>query len=159
MPRLFGSLAAVSDLGEKTGCMYCVLDRRTGEIVVGPTMLGEISDPEKKDRYTELCQEKATRLLENPDHALSWQSRDEANDKWGGAMDDGRYNWSVSGLTEEQDEALSIMGAHRCGQIYNGAPPGYAEVSNNQIILGNPPLFWMDHEGEEPAEEEAGDEQ
>lgn len=143
MPGLLQSLAEVSDLGGKTGCMLSILDRETRELVTDPIMVGVVADKERQDRYSDLSQEKATRLLDNPDHSLSWQSRDEDNDKWGGAMDDGEYNWSVSGLTEEQDEALAIMGAHKCGQITNGSPQWYAKISDNEIILGNPYLFWM----------------
>jgi len=143
LPRVFDELATVgSDLEGKQGCMVCVLDKASHEFVVESTVVGQVADAEKLAEYTRLCQEKALRLLGHPDHILSWQSRDEDHDQWGGAYDDGIYIWSVSGLTEAQDEALSLMAAHLCGQIPNGEPRACAEISDNQIILGNAYLFW-----------------
>jgi hypothetical protein len=137
--------------------MFCLMNEQTGELVIEPTLIGEITN-DQTDLYTELCKEKANRLRENiKEHKLSWQSRNEDEEKWGGAISDGDHIWSFSGLTEAQDEALMIMGAHTCGRIMNYLPEALANLSDNRIILDGPLHFWVtryeyeeDEDGEEP---------
>lgn len=144
LPTMLEQLQLVSDMEGKSGVMFCLMNESTGELVIEPTMIGEITNG-KEERYAALCQEKATRLREyrKSGHWLSWQSRDPANDKWGGAISDGEYIWSPSGLKEDQDESLALMSAHSSGRIMNGAPQEYAGISNNLIILDNEYLFWI----------------
>lgn len=147
LPLMLEKLRAVSDFEGKDGGVFCLMEESTGRYIVEPTIIGQITNG-KEDRYRELCQEKAVRLRENKGDMSSWQSRDEKNDKWGGAISDGDHIWSFSGLTEYQDEALMIMSAHMCGRIMNGAPKNYAKISDNRIILDSPGLFWKHDEAD-----------
>ena len=65
-----------------------------------------IPDPNKWDKYVAFSAEKAQRLGENPNHLLSWQSRNPEENKWGGAilLPDKR-RLSFSGFPEKTDEA------------------------------------------------------
>jgi len=155
VPLMLAELAQVSDLGGKEGGMFCLMEESTGNLVIEPTEIGKITNG-KKDKYREYCLEKATRLRSHrgEDHFLSWQSRDENHDMWGGAFSDGDHIWSLSGYTEEQDEALMIMSAHVCGRIMNIEPRDCAKVSDNRIILDNEYLFWIPKETFPDEEEE-----
>jgi len=63
---------------------------------------------EKWPRYLHFAQEKALRLAVNPSHESSWQSRNEEEEQWGGAIRAGQYILSFSGLPEKWDEALCL---------------------------------------------------
>ena len=144
VPDMMARLQQVSDFKGKEGGMFYLLDQ-AGNVLVEPTAIGKVAE-DKLAKYTELCQEKASRLrqrrLDGHEEWQSWESRDAENGKWGGAIFDGRYYWSFSGLTEEQDEALMVMSAHMCGQMMNGSPEVYAKTSDNRVILDNEGLFW-----------------
>ncbi len=145
LPHVLAEVARVSDMRDREGGMFVLMRAVTGEIIVGPKQVGQINNG-KEDKYAEFAQEKPVRLLEHPDHCLSWESRDPDNNKWGGAVNDGLFVWSFSGLSEEQDEALVLMASHLCGRIRNGDPKAMAEISNNRIIIDNPYLFWCPRE-------------
>ena len=77
-------------------------------------------DPEKEEKYKEFSQEKAERLLANPEHKLSWQSRNPEDNKWGGAVRlgvVGGFIISFSGFPEAVDEAFCISIAQSIGWI------------------------------------------
>lgn len=90
----------------KRGGYLCLADEKgTPLLICG---IGE-PDNEKVDKYFNYCQEKACRLGANPEHELSFQSRDPDNGKWGGAVRGHNYIASFSGLPERADELLSAM--------------------------------------------------
>jgi hypothetical protein len=61
----------------------------------------------KAEKYLAFCQEKARRLGSQPEHSLSLESRDEAQDRWGGAVRGGNFIASFSGFPERLDEVVS----------------------------------------------------
>lgn len=147
LPRMTTALAEKLNLEGEVGGGFCVLDKKTREYAIPPTIEGVVAE-DKQAECLELCAEAAERLrvnneneVEEAKHWLSWESRDPGSNKWGGAIDDGQYIWSFRGISEEADEALMLMTAHMCARISNGSPEFYAKTSGNRIILeGN--LFW-----------------
>lgn len=100
----------------KTGGYFCLLDLRTGAILT-TTIIGSVP-PEKTLRYKWLAEEKALRLyrfhtLIDCRHVASYQSRNEPDDKWGGAVLGDRFIYSFSGFPEIYDEAISLAVAHK----------------------------------------------
>jgi hypothetical protein len=97
-----------------------------------PLLVCRIGEPDetKADKYLALCQEKARRLGANPDHDLSYQTRDPDNGQWGGAVRGHGYIVSFSGLPERLDEVLSAMVLF----LRNRLPQGKAR----EILKGNP---------------------
>ncbi len=114
--------------GDRKGGYFCLMDVRTGRMIIPPTLAGTIPDGRNK-QYRFNCEEKARRVLvliqaaENyPNHSQeeahrdilgcsSFRLRDETRGQWGGAIvvcDEARnyYILSFSGLTEEGDEAV-----------------------------------------------------
>ena len=77
--------------------------------------VGVILD-EKAPVYSKYCIEKAGRLGFFSDQCTSWQSRNMAEEKYGGAIRSGQYILSFSGFPEHWDEAcMCIFGLYRCG--------------------------------------------
>lgn len=142
LPHVLAEVAKVSDMRGREGGVFVLMQADTQELIVPPMVVGAITNG-KQEKYAQFAREKASRLLEHTDHCLSWESRDPDNEKWGGALHDGLFIWSFSGLSEEQDEAFVLMAAHLSGRVRNGTPKTVSEISGNQIILGNPYLFWM----------------
>lgn len=99
-------------------------------------LIGEVS-PEKNSQYEFHATEKAARLARYPDHVSSWQSRDEKNDKWGGAIR-ARHSdiiFSFSGLPWEADEALVLMLAVRVNVATTLQAAEIAQISGNSFYL------------------------
>ncbi len=103
--HLINSHLETKDRHRKGGWL-CIL-RPDGEVFIHQR-IGKTSS-EKDERYKHLSAEKALRLHAHPGHRTSWQSRDPALDRWGGAIRtiDG-WVFSFSGLPEAWDEALMI---------------------------------------------------
>ena len=96
----------------KTGGYLCVADK-AGVILV--CQVGEVTDLVAAERYRFNCQEKALRVLKNPEHISSWQSRDTEGEvkKYGGGIKTGDgIAIAFSGFTEWVDEAFSAVIAH-----------------------------------------------
>lgn len=93
-----------------------------------------ICPQEKSEKYFILSIEKAKRLSESR-NLLSWQSRDPANNKWGGAVVV-RVNTvlSFSGMDELEDEALVIYVAHKAGWIDRAQALELAAISSNPHV-------------------------
>ena len=64
---------------------------------------------EKAGQYFRNSTEKVTRLVKNPEHYRSFQSRDEAKEWWGGGVHYGDLYCAFSGFPEKLDEALSLI--------------------------------------------------
>ncbi|MES2436764.1 MAG: hypothetical protein V4519_02030 [Patescibacteria group bacterium] len=69
----------------------------------------------KKERWMNMSQEKAFRLLNSPTHIMtSFETRNPEKDQTGGAIRAGDYILSFSGLTEAGDEQLMRLVAEKC---------------------------------------------
>lgn len=90
----------------KNGGYLCIADQKGQAIAV--FLVGKIPEEKKRLKYRALCEEKARRLAEHPEHISSWQSRDTINDQWGGAIKTGAFIFSFSGLPELWDEAIVL---------------------------------------------------
>ncbi|MFA6227535.1 MAG: hypothetical protein WC631_03635 [Candidatus Paceibacterota bacterium] len=91
---------------DRKGGYLCVAEP-DGKIVL-VMLIGEVPDLEKANLFKTFCQEKATRLAQNPEHISSWQTRDVEKKQYGGAVRTGKgYIYSFSGFTEEVDESFS----------------------------------------------------
>ena len=103
LPRI---LPWISSKTDSRGGYLCVADLTSGF----PLLIQLIGSArlDKMSKYFELCQEKALRLAQNPKHMTSWESRDETQNMYGGAIRQAEKIISFSGLTEEADEALSL---------------------------------------------------
>ena len=115
---------------DKKGGYFCVTDLKGSILLV--MLIGEVAE-EKIPRYSKVCIEKAQWLASHADHVSSWQSRNEAEDKWGGAIKTKDFIFSFSGLPEMWDEACMVAvaahfitrddihkidGISRCSAIY-----------------------------------------
>lgn len=97
------------------GVFHCRHVGRDGWLDAHATIIVGAPDPEKVLKYWELAQEKADRLANHREkgHRSSYQSRDPARMKWGGAIctpDD--WILSFSGFPELMDEGFMLALAH-----------------------------------------------
>ncbi|MFA5048834.1 MAG: hypothetical protein WC516_07460 [Patescibacteria group bacterium] len=112
---------------------FTLMDSETGEVVsVSP--FGDIP-PEKEERYRSFSEEKARRLWEHKDeHDSSWESRNPAQDKWGGAINAHDFILAFSGLPELLDEAISTIVAYQMGWLSWKEAEFITSKSNNGFI-------------------------
>ena len=93
---------------KKGGYLSCT-DRKSGNcIFILP--VGDIPAAKQK-KYQTLAMEKASRVYKL-DTFTSYETRDEAKDKWGGGISTLKYILAFSGLPELADEALMVSLAH-----------------------------------------------
>ena len=134
--EFFFEKAAMLDSRGRTGGFLCVAEPNGKILLV--CQIGEVVDPADAARYLVFCQEKATRLALNPESISSWQTRNEADNKYGGAVrgPDGRI-FSFSGLSEHLDEVLAMKVA-----FLDKHPRRRADIAS---VSGNPflPEFFM----------------
>jgi len=116
---------------DRTGGYYCLADKVTGAPLL-IAAFGTIPTDEAA-KYLRLSQEKPWRLAQNPDHILSWQSRDPKVGKWGGAVRWQDALSSFSGFPEGLDEAINLILGIRTDQLVGGASDAMALISNNQF--------------------------
>jgi hypothetical protein len=114
-------LIALVEEGIRALVDKCKIDRTYGYFsVFDPTsrsfiLTVKIGFPpdEKNAKYLALSQEKAMRLASHPEHFASFESRDEKDGKWGGAVRPCVSTIiSFSGLPELADEALMLFVAY-----------------------------------------------
>lgn len=133
--RAYALLEAVGKKEGNTGGAFCVLRTdRTQGLDFTPQLLAvidRVDDPVAVVSYRMFAQEKAWRLLSRPSDASSYQSRDEAHEKWGGAIRAGDYILSFSGLPELVDEALMLVLAVRLELIGRAEAERIAALSHN----------------------------
>lgn len=91
---------------EKHGGYLTILDAKTGQILV-VLACGTMS-AENREKYLLSSQEKALRLFLNAGHKTSYESRDEENLKFAGAIRGEEFIYSFSGHQENVDEAIAI---------------------------------------------------
>ncbi|MEK7509716.1 MAG: hypothetical protein AAB605_03310 [Patescibacteria group bacterium] len=92
----------------RTGAVLTVVGLDSASPFEFRTMIGTPA-PKKRQRYWELSLEKAKRLLMHPDHNSSFESRNEAEHKYGGAIRARTCIVSLSGLPEKWDEAVVLV--------------------------------------------------
>ncbi|MDI6734225.1 MAG: hypothetical protein QMD50_01885 [Patescibacteria group bacterium] len=81
------------------------------------SMIGEVP-AEKAGKYHRLSIEKAQRTFDHSEHKSSYESRNEKEEKYGGAIRARRYIFSFSGLKkEEEDEAAMLVVAELLKEI------------------------------------------
>jgi hypothetical protein len=115
-----------------TGGYLCVLEEESG-VPVLVLKVGMVPD-EKKKKYFEFAQEKANRLWLTHSHFLSSQSRDESQNRFGGAIRTKDYIFSFSGLTEVADEAFSLALAVFLKQLEIDEAIALGSISQNLPI-------------------------
>lgn len=100
---------------DRNGFYFCLTDKDSGK----PLVIVEIGTvPEEKiSKYLGFSQEKASRLYICSEHLLSWQSRNEKEDKWAGAIKTPTHIFSCSGLPELFDEAVMLVSAVKVGHL------------------------------------------
>ncbi len=123
------------DESPNVGGYLVVADSGTG-LPLGSIFVGDVPD-DKAARYIELAQEKAIRLskkISTEGHVLSWESRDEAADCWGGAVLVSLSDiiLSFSGFTEMWDEAVGLVTASIALNVPSSGLITYASVSKNR---------------------------
>lgn len=101
---------------DKFGGYLCVADTADGTPLI-VVQVGSVPSTEKRRKYCDFSQEKAFRLAHHRGEISSWLSRNEAENKWGGAIRAGKFIFSFSGLTEQQDEIMAIYMAIKFGMI------------------------------------------
>ncbi len=100
----------------RTGAYVCIIDHRTGQMILH-ALIGH-GTPEKIAKWRELSLEKATRLLNNLPlgHETSEESMDEARSMYPGAIMGNDYIFSLSGMKAMDDEATMFRTAIALGQ-------------------------------------------
>lgn len=131
-PAFLPTINALKAHDDKRDSGYlCILENdqtKIGEPPLALVSFGEILW-NKRQKYFKLSQEKACRLQKSALSIVSsWQTRNETEDKYGGAVRAGGYVLSFSGLPELADEAFVLLIATACG-IAN------AELLRNEIAL------------------------
>ena len=101
-----------TDKDKKGGCL-CITDHFGRKHIT--VSIGEVFAIEKAQKYWELCQEKATRLVSNPRHVSSWQSQNESEGKYAGAVRVRDLILSFSGFPALWDEACMLAVGHNIG--------------------------------------------
>ena len=131
------------DLGGRSGGYFCFLEKGYVGLSIPPTLVGEVTNG-KDDKYKTFCQEKVERLLSrylHEDHELSWQSRDESKERYGGAVCVSSpmeaFFFGFSGLPEVVDEAAMLLAAAKAGCISLDNARELAEISENSFFLEN----------------------
>lgn len=117
---------------ERQGGYITIVDRETGQILF-VCKIGEIEDDAARD-YFSFSQEKAGRLMLWPQHVSSWQSRDEKNKQWGGAIKTFEFILSFSGLPELGDEAVMLLLAYSFNWINFDEMMNIAKISENPFV-------------------------
>jgi hypothetical protein len=128
------AMEELAKLGEQKSSGYLtVFDAAGGGEIILISRIG-ICPPEKAKKYLTLSLEKSGRLFSQPLHYASFQSRNPAEDKWGGAITAGSIIISFSGLSEMADEALSVYVAWNMGLIDNKMVSFFTAISDNKYL-------------------------
>lgn len=127
---------------EREGGYFCLVEQANHFVPVAVALIGEVTNPEKRQKYFDYAREKATRLgnVPLPTHVSSWLTRNPEKNKWGGGIKAGNYYMAFSGLPELADEAAMLLAAWRLGWLTKDQADAIAKQSNNQIFLENE---WM----------------
>jgi len=91
---------------ERTGGYLTILDGKTGKVVL--ILACGIIPPGKAEKYLNFSQEKAMRLFAHKNHKTSYESKDEAQLMFPGAVRGEEGIYAFSGHQPEVDEAIAI---------------------------------------------------
>ncbi len=98
--------------------------------------IGSVDDPAKATAYQGFALEKAERLAAGcfgGGQVSSWQTKDEALERYAGAIRAGGLVFSFSGLPELADEALVLALAVRMTRLARQQAIDIARLSGNEI--------------------------
>ena len=110
-PQILRIVCDLIDNPVKRGGYLCVTDQ-LGRIQI-KIPVGEI-DEDKAHLYAEFVSEKASRLAGHTQHISSWQSRNEKEKMFGGAIRASSLIFSFSAFPEHWDEAFMVALARAC---------------------------------------------
>ena len=125
----------VGEKDRRPGGYLCIRNNDTGRIRL-VSLVGNDSINKPNKRF-EFSLEKGLRLLEKNKslgHLSSWQSRDEATEKYPGAIIAGDYVLSFSGLPPLGDEALMLRIGVQLGLLDRDAAKAIAKISDNLLF-------------------------
>lgn len=96
----------------RSGGVISVRDGKTGNCLAC-AVIGN-PPPEKIDKYFDFSFEKGKRLFGYKDHLASYESRNEKEEKYGGAVMGDDVIVSFSGFPEKADSLFSLVVLQRC---------------------------------------------
>jgi hypothetical protein len=122
---------------ESKGGYLSIFSGKTG-VLLFSVLIGEVP-PEKVEKYSNLSREKAQRLLKNPGHLSSWQTRNPEEDKYGGAirviLETGQeFIFSISGFPEVGDETVVLVSAISTLGFNAKRAEEIAKISGNDLF-------------------------
>ena len=129
---------------EMENCGYCTIRSVVDGRVLLTFEVGHCPD-EKAAKYWALSIEKGQRLFNHPDHASSFQSRDENATvqvfgevqewgHWAGAIRALDGILSFSGLPELGDEAVMLIAGIKSRRLFGSGAQKIAEISSNPYL-------------------------
>lgn len=83
--------------------------------------------------HAESALERARRLAAHADHVSSWESRDEAAGRFGGAIRTSDGVISFAGVSERADEAIALLTALRLGTLSTVEADRIVAASANDV--------------------------
>ena len=98
---------------DKRGGYVCIATRTGKALAI--FLVGTVANETKAAIYRGYCHEKAQRLGNNLKQISSWESRDEATHRYGGAIRVGELIFSFSAFPEHWDEACMVALANMSG--------------------------------------------
>ncbi len=116
---------------KQTGGVLCIANPTTG-VPLFIYKFGDLTQQEFEECLF-YALEKARRLAKHPDHFSSAQTRDMNADpkQYTGAVRGKTFIYSLSGCTEEQDEAAMLVTAMNVGDMDGGPAAAIAQISRN----------------------------
>jgi hypothetical protein len=130
--RIVELAARVSDVKDRHGgYLFLLTSGGSGYCSV----VGSILDETKRDRYRAFAEEKARRLASHPDDKTSFESRDEAKERYQGAIKCPNGDCiGFSGRPAAEDEAICLMYAIAQALLTEDDAKEIAEISNNTFF-------------------------
>lgn len=119
---------------DRYGGYLTIMERNSGRVLL-TVPVGTCAKPKVK-AYRDFSIEKADRVFGNPTHISSWETRNESEQKYGGAIVAGDLILSFSGFPEHWDETLVLTLAARHGWITRDEAEAITKISDNQIFWG-----------------------
>lgn len=121
----------INDRG-RTGGYFCVASANDpeGYYIQGISLVGYIR-LEKRERYFLFAEEKARRLFNHPEHKSSFQSRNDTEERYPGAIRTPQHIFSFSGLMWELDEAAMLVLAIKLRELSLEEAREIAQISEN----------------------------
>lgn len=138
------ALAEAAEMVELAASLSKVKDRHGGYFfVLAPdgdgycSVVGQILDESKRDRYRALAEEKARRVASHPKHRTSFESLDKAKEHFQGAIKcPGGACIGFAGRPPDESEAICLMFALARGLLIPDEAKEIAKISGNTF-------FWL----------------